>query len=131
MARAVPSMRLRTWIRYGYFNDRQSFADFWVLEEKFQRSLTIGVAGPTFGETSTIVEIDMSQITRSIRAASDLGASIRERRKTLSMTQGDLAMQAGVSVATISAIENGKDTAQIGIVLDLCRDLGLRLSVET
>ncbi len=40
-------------------------------------------------------------------------------------------MQAGVSVATISAIENGKATAQISIVLDLCRDLGLRLSVET
>ena len=124
-------MRLRTRIRRGCFNDRQSFADFWVSEGKFQRSLIRGVSGPTFGEASTIVEIDMSQITRSIRAASDLGASIRERRKTLSMTQGDLAMQAGVSVATISAIENGKDTAQIGIVLDLCRDLGLRLCVET
>lgn len=86
---------------------------------------------PTFSETSTIVEMGMPEIKRAIRAASDLGASIRERRKTLSMTQGDLAMQAGVSVATISAIENGKDTAQIGIVLDLCRDLGLRLCVET
>ena len=73
----------------------------------------------------------MSEITRAIRAASDLGASIRERRKTLSMTQGDLAMQAGVSVATIRPIEHVKDTPQIGIVLDLCRDLGLRLSVET
>lgn len=73
----------------------------------------------------------MPETTRTIRAARDLGAAIRERRKTLSMTQSDLAMQAGVSVATISAIENGKHTAQIGIVLDLCRDLGLRLSVET
>jgi y4mF family transcriptional regulator len=101
------------------------------LEKKFQRSLTKQATKPTFSETSTIVEIDMSEITRAIRTASDLGAAIRERRKTLSMTQGDLAMQAGVSVATISAIENGKDTAQISIVLDLCRDLGLRLSVET
>jgi len=101
------------------------------LEEKFQRSLTKCATKPIFSETSTIVEIDMSKITRAIRAASDLGAAIRERRKTLSMTQGDLAMQAGVSVATISAIENGKATAQISIVLDLCRDLGLRLSVET
>ena len=35
----------------------------------------------------------------------------------------------GVSIPTVSAIENGKATAQIGLVLQICRDLGLRLTV--
>jgi len=39
-------------------------------------------------------------------------------------------MQSGISVPTVSAIENGKPTAQIGLVLQVCKDLGLKLFVE-
>lgn len=63
-----------------------------------------------------------------IATAKDLGRAIRDRRKMLGMTQADLAMQAGVSTPTVSAIENGKETAQIGLVLQLCQDIGLRLT---
>ena len=58
-----------------------------------------------------------------------LGRAIRERRLALNLRQEDVAAQSGVSIPTVSAIENGKATAQIGLVLQICRDLGLRLTV--
>ena len=58
-----------------------------------------------------------------------LGRAIRERRVALNLRQEDVAAQSGVSIPTVSAIENGKATAQIGLVLQICRDLGLRLTV--
>ena len=61
-----------------------------------------------------------------VTTPSTLGAAIRERRKALKMTQAQLALASGISAATISAIENGKETAQLSLVLQLCRDLGLR-----
>lgn len=61
-------------------------------------------------------------------SAADLGRIIRARRNALDLLQRDVAMQSGVSVATISAIENGKDTARIGLVLQVCKDLGIRCS---
>lgn len=66
-----------------------------------------------------------------IRTTADLGRALRARRRAIGMTQGELAMQVGVSTATVSAIENGKETARVGLVLDLCRDLGLSLVVES
>lgn len=68
------------------------------------------------------------QQVKHLVTAEDLGRAIRDRRKVLGMTQADLAMQAGVSTPTVSAIENGKETAQIGLVLQLCEDIGLRLT---
>lgn len=56
-----------------------------------------------------------------------LGHSIRDARKALRITQEDLALQTGISRATIRAIEHGKETAQVGLVLQLCRDLGMSL----
>ena len=58
-----------------------------------------------------------------------LGKAIRARRRALGLQQSDLAMQSGVSLPIVSAIENGKDTARIGLVLQLCQDIGLRLTV--
>ncbi|MCW1918039.1 helix-turn-helix domain-containing protein [Rhodobacter sp. KR11] len=59
-----------------------------------------------------------------------LGALIRTRRKALGLRQADVAAQSGVSVPTVGAIEAGKATAHVGLVLQICRDLGLRLSAE-
>lgn len=71
--------------------------------------------------------------TASITAndATDLGQAIRRRRKALKLTQEDVAAQVGVARITVSAIENGKDTAQIGLVLQICRDLGLKVLIGT
>lgn len=59
-----------------------------------------------------------------------LGRAIREIRKTSRITQEDLALQTGISRATIRAIEHGKETAHVGLVLQLCRDLGMKIVVD-
>lgn len=69
-------------------------------------------------------------IPSTVQTAADLGKVIRDKRMELGLLQADVAMQSGVSTPTVSAIENGKETARIGLVLQLCRDLGIRLTVE-
>lgn len=65
-----------------------------------------------------------------ILTPADLGRAIRARRLALGLQQTEVAMQSGVSTPTVSAIENGKETARIGLVLQICRDLGLELQVR-
>ena len=67
---------------------------------------------------------------RPVETPEALGRAIRDRRRSLGLRQSEVAMQSGVSAATVSAVENGKDTARIGMVLRLARDLGIRLSAE-
>ena len=66
-----------------------------------------------------------------ILTPSDLGRAIRARRLELGLRQAEVAMQSGVSTPTVSAIENGKETARIGLVLQICRDLGLRIEIRS
>ena len=65
-----------------------------------------------------------------IQTPAELGRAIRARRLELGLQQAEVAMQSGVSTPTVSAIENGKVTARIGLVLQICRDLGLRIRLE-
>ncbi|MBT3143844.1 transcriptional regulator [Phaeobacter gallaeciensis] len=65
-----------------------------------------------------------------VTTPTDLGQAIKLRRRALGMTQEQLAMSSGISAATIGAIENGKETARLSLVLQLCRDLGIRLRAE-
>lgn len=65
-----------------------------------------------------------------IRTAADLGAAVRQRRKELHMSQEDIADAVGVGRKFVSTVENGKNTAQIGLVLDLCRELGIRIELK-
>lgn len=67
---------------------------------------------------------------RSITAA-DIGKTIKHRRKSLQLTQDELSQVVGVGRKFISSVENGKETAQIGLILDLCRELGLELTLTT
>ena len=66
--------------------------------------------------------------TTPITDPASLGRAIRARRLALGLRQSEVAMQSGISLPTLGAIENGKDTARIGVVLQLCQDLGLRLT---
>ncbi|NJS38945.1 MAG: helix-turn-helix transcriptional regulator [Rhodobacteraceae bacterium] len=66
----------------------------------------------------------------TIETPLDLGSALRARRKALGLRQSDVALQSGVTLATVSAIENGKETARIGLVLQICRDLGLQLQAK-
>jgi len=59
-----------------------------------------------------------------------LGALIRAERKAQGLRQPDLAAAAGTSVRLVVEVERGKPTAQIGKVLELLRQLGLRVEVR-
>ncbi len=64
-----------------------------------------------------------------LRLASDIGNVIRNERKDSGMSQSEMAAVAGVSRKWLSDVENGKDTAEIGMVLMVLRKLRIDLQV--
>ena len=64
-----------------------------------------------------------------IRTATDLGAFIRERRVKLGMDQSDLAEKAGTSRKWIVEVEQGKQRAEIGLVLRTLKTFGVSLDI--
>ena len=54
-----------------------------------------------------------------------LGKAIRARRKSLGYTQIQLADACNCSPQFVSAVENGKETAEVGKVLNLALTLGM------
>ena len=67
------------------------------------------------------------QLTNSPAA---LGATIRERRRELKLTQDDLALSIGVNRKVIGQLEGGKETVQLEIALNAARALGLNVGVR-
>ena len=61
-----------------------------------------------------------------------IGAHIAGRRKSLKLTQAELAVKAGVSRATLDALENGR-AGELGFskIARLLTALGLELTVQT
>lgn len=66
-----------------------------------------------------------------IRNTHDLAKAIRQRRKKLKMTQAFLASMMGVSRQLIGELEKGTTGVNIGLALDVCREIGLKLSYES
>ncbi|MEJ5207457.1 type II toxin-antitoxin system Y4mF family antitoxin [Denitratimonas sp. CY0512] len=58
---------------------------------------------------------------------STLGAAVRQARKVHGLTQADLAGLAGTGPRFISELERGKDSTELGKVMDVLAVLGLRL----
>lgn len=58
-----------------------------------------------------------------------LGKLVHQRRKEAGLTQIDLGQTAGVSFHTIRAIEHGKPTVEIGLVLRVLAELGLEVTI--
>lgn len=65
-----------------------------------------------------------------IKNISELGKLIKKTRKSQGLTQADLAISANVGVRFIVNLENGKETAQIGKVFQVCQMLGLKFELE-
>jgi HTH-type transcriptional regulator/antitoxin HipB len=65
-----------------------------------------------------------------VRTPADLGLIIRDRRRKLALSQGELARKAGVGRQWLVAVEHGKARAEIGLVLRTLAALGLALSVD-
>ncbi len=59
-----------------------------------------------------------------------LGALIRSARKAQRLRQDDVAGIAGSSHVFVRDVERGKPTVQLGKVLDLLRELGIRLVAD-
>ena len=65
-----------------------------------------------------------------LRTPSDIGYLIRDQRKQRRWTQADLAAKLGVSRLWVVQLEQGKETAQIGLVMRVFNELGLPLQVD-
>lgn len=62
-----------------------------------------------------------------IHSIETLGIAVRERRKSIQLTQTELAGVSGVGVRFISDLENGKSTCEIGKVFTVLQQLGLEI----
>ena len=63
----------------------------------------------------------------SIKNISD---GIRNRRKSLNLTQADCAAFCGVGIRFLSDLENGKESLHLGKVLQVMKMLGLKLHIS-
>ncbi len=59
-----------------------------------------------------------------------IGTQIKERRKSLHITQLELADLAGVSINTVVAVERGQGDPKISTYSSICDVLGLDLTVS-
>ncbi len=66
-----------------------------------------------------------------VATAADIGAAIRKKRKEDGLTLADTAALCGVGYRFMSDLENGKETAQIGKVLQVMKALGLDVQIES
>ena len=64
-----------------------------------------------------------------VRTVKDLGALVRERRRSLGWSQSDLGEKIGVQRLWVSQFEAGKATAHIGLVMRTLRALDLEVQV--
>jgi y4mF family transcriptional regulator len=58
-----------------------------------------------------------------------IGKLIRDTRKSLGVTQTDLALTSGTGVRFIIDLENGKETCEIGKALAILNTLGIKLTL--
>ncbi len=63
--------------------------------------------------------------------AADIGAAIRKKRKEDGLTLADAAALCGVGYRFLSDLENGKQTVQMGKVLQVLTALGLNLHIAS
>lgn len=66
-----------------------------------------------------------------MKTAKQLGATIRQRRKELKLTQKEIAMTCGTGLRFIGDLERGKPTCQLGKTLLVLQTLGMTLEVLT
>ncbi|WP_462325563.1 type II toxin-antitoxin system Y4mF family antitoxin [Desulfoplanes sp.] len=65
-----------------------------------------------------------------ITSVQDLGKAVRNRRKEGRLTQQDVADFSGVGKVFMVHLEQGKQTIQLGKVLEVLQGLGLELTVR-
>lgn len=66
-----------------------------------------------------------------INLAKDIGAIIRDSRKSKQWNQTELARKVGVTQRMISVIESNPAKIDLGIILQVCAVLDLKLEINT
>lgn len=69
----------------------------------------------------------MEQIARTTK---QIGASLRRRRRALSLRQGDVGDKTNLRQATISALENGEPGTRLRTLIDVMAALDLELVIR-
>lgn len=64
-----------------------------------------------------------------VTTAKELGGLVRRKRKEVGALQESAAAMSGVGTKFLSQVENGKETAELGKVLQVLKSLGLELYV--
>jgi HTH-type transcriptional regulator / antitoxin HipB len=64
-----------------------------------------------------------------VKTAKDIGEAVRQKRKEQGILQEKAAGLAGVGTKFFSQLENGKETAEIGKILQVLRTLGLEIYI--
>jgi HTH-type transcriptional regulator / antitoxin HipB len=62
-------------------------------------------------------------------APRDIGTLIRDTRKSLGVTQKDLALTSGTGLRFVIDLEKGKQTCELGKALTVLQTLGIRLTL--
>lgn len=73
---------------------------------------------------------DPSNSDFSLHTVAELGALIRAVRVAADLSQADAAAFCGVSAPFLSALERGKPTARIGLVLKVFQGLGISMHLQ-
>ena len=60
----------------------------------------------------------------------ELGHALRTARHEQGLRQDELALAVGISARTVHAIEHGKPTARVDVLLRLVEGLGYELSLQ-
>jgi y4mF family transcriptional regulator len=64
-----------------------------------------------------------------VATASDIGRLIRHKRREVGALQESVAGLAGVGTKFLSQLENGKETAELGKVLQVLKAMGLEVYI--
>ena len=59
-----------------------------------------------------------------------IGKLIRDTRKSIGVTQKDLALTSGTGIRFIIDLENGKETCEIGKALSILSTLGIKITLS-
>lgn len=59
----------------------------------------------------------------------DISSIIKNRRKSLNLTQAECAVFCGVGVRFFSELENGKQSLHLGKVMQVLKMLGLKMQI--
>lgn len=75
------------------------------------------------------IKITINCDFRHIMNYNKIGETIKDRRKSLNITQPTLAALAGVGLNTLVAIERGNGNAKIQTIMTILDTLGLKINI--